>query len=53
MGVGDIYSDNNNNNEYKNVPLTIHLMRNKVLGHTMDVSKTKNIFLVQMKCLEH
>ena len=31
MGIADIYSDDGNNNEYKNVPLTIHLMGNKVL----------------------
>ena len=52
MGVADIYSDNDNNknnnnnnyNEFKNVPLTIHLMGNKVLGLTMDVSKTEGHF---------
>ncbi len=43
MGVADIYSDDNNN-EYKSVPLTIHLMGNKVLGLTMDVSKTEGHF---------
>ena len=43
MGIADIYSDNNNN-EYKNVPLTIHLMGNKVLGLTIDVGKTKGHF---------
>ena len=43
MGIADIYSDNNNN-EYKSVPLTIHLMGNKVLGLTIDVSKTKGHF---------
>jgi len=48
MGIADIYSDDGNNNEYKNVPLTIHLMGNEVLGLTIDVGKTK-----QMKCLEH
>lgn len=45
MGIADIYSDDyNNNNEYKSVPLTIHLMGNKVLGLTMDVSKTEGHF---------
>src|SRR5918993_1077005 len=43
MGIADIFSDDNNN-EYKNVPLTIHLMGNKVLGLTMDVGKTKGHF---------
>ena len=43
MGIADIYSDNNNN-EYNNVPLTIHLMGKKVLGLTMDVGKTKGHF---------
>ena len=43
MGIADIYSDDNNN-EYKNVPLTIHLMGNKVLGLTIDVGKTKGHF---------
>lgn len=43
MGIADIYSDNNNN-EYKSVPLTIHLMGNKVLGLTIDVSKTEGHF---------
>ena len=32
MGIADIYSDNDNINEYKSVPLTIHLMGKKVLG---------------------
>ena len=43
MGIADIYS-NDNNNEYKSVPLTIHLMGNKVLGLTIDVGKTKGHF---------
>ena len=43
MGIADIYSDDNNN-EYKNVPLTIHLMGKKVLGLTIDVGKTKGHF---------
>jgi hypothetical protein len=43
MGGADIYSDDNNN-EFKNVPLTIHLMGNKVLGLTMDIGKTKGHF---------
>ena len=43
MGIADIYSDDNNN-EYKSVPLTIHLMGNKVLGLTIDVSKTEGHF---------
>ena len=43
MGIADIYSDDKNN-EYKNVPLTIHLMGNKVLGLTIDVGKTKGHF---------
>ena len=43
MGIADIYSDYNNN-EFKSVPLTIHLMGNKVLGLTMDVGKTKGHF---------
>lgn len=43
MGIADIYSDDNNN-EYKSVPLTIHLMGNKVLGLTIDVGKTKGHF---------
>jgi hypothetical protein len=45
MGVADIYF--NNNNEYKNVPLTIHLMGKKVLGLTIDVSKTEGHFSSQ------
>ena len=45
MGIADIYSDDDNNNyEYKSVPLTIHLMGNKVLGLTIDVGKTKGHF---------
>ena len=52
MGGGDIYSYDNNN-EFKSVPLTIHLMGNKVLGLTMMLVKRKDIFLAQMKCLEH
>ena len=43
IGIADIYSDDNNN-EYKSVPLTIHLMGNKVLGLTIDVSKTEGHF---------
>lgn len=43
MGTADIYSDDKNN-EYKNVPLTIHLMGKKVLGLTIDVDKTKGHF---------
>ena len=43
IGGADIYSDDNNN-EYKSVPLTIHLMGNKVLGLTIDVGKTKGHF---------
>ncbi|HEX2408085.1 MAG TPA: hypothetical protein VHJ38_12855, partial [Nitrososphaeraceae archaeon] len=43
IGISDIYSDDNKN-EYKNVPLTIHLMGNKVLGLTIDVSKTEGHF---------
>jgi len=43
MGKANINS-NDNNNEYKSVPLTIHLMGNKVLGLTMDVGKTKGHF---------
>ena len=43
MGIADIYSDDDNN-EYKSVPLTIHLMGNKVLGLTIDVGKTKGHF---------
>lgn len=43
MGIADIYSDDNNN-EYNNVPLTIHLMGKKVLGLTIDVGKTKGHF---------
>jgi len=43
MGIADIYSDDNNS-EYKSVPLTIHLMGNKVLGLTIDVSKTEGHF---------
>jgi hypothetical protein len=44
MGIADIYSDDDDNNEYKSVPLTIHLMGNKVLGLTIDVSKTEGHF---------
>ncbi|MDX1373062.1 MAG: hypothetical protein R3321_11360, partial [Nitrososphaeraceae archaeon] len=44
MGIADIYSDNDIINEYKNVPLTIHLMGKKVLGLTMDVNKTGGHF---------
>ena len=43
MGIADIYSDDNNN-EYNNVPLTIHLTGKKVLGLTIDVGKTKGHF---------
>ena len=43
IGIADIYSDDNNN-EYKNVPLTIHLMGKKVLGLTIDIGKTKGHF---------
>ena len=43
MGMADISSDDNNS-EYKGVPLTIHLMGNKVLGLTIDVSKTEGHF---------
>ncbi|MGB9169118.1 MAG: hypothetical protein WCB31_09355 [Nitrososphaeraceae archaeon] len=43
MGIADISSDDNNS-EYKSVPLTIHLMGNKVLGLTIDVSKTEGHF---------
>ncbi|HJS65366.1 MAG TPA: hypothetical protein VJ767_10990 [Nitrososphaeraceae archaeon] len=46
MGIANIYSDDNNS-EYKNVPLTIHLMGNKVLGLTIDVSKTEGHFSSQ------
>ena len=46
MGIADIYSDDNLS-EYKSVPLTIHLMGNKVLGLTIDVSKTKGHFSSQ------
>jgi hypothetical protein len=42
-GLADIDSDDNNN-EFKSVPLTIHLMGNKVLGVTIDVGKTKGHF---------
>ncbi|MGE5635148.1 MAG: hypothetical protein ACM3VV_07930, partial [Deltaproteobacteria bacterium] len=47
MGIADIYSDDDNNNEYKSVPLTIHLMGKKVLGLTIDVSKTEGHFSSQ------
>jgi hypothetical protein len=43
MGIADIYSDDNNN-EYKRAPLTIHLMGKKVLGLTIDVGKTEGHF---------
>ena len=46
MGVADIYSDDNGT-EYKSVPLTIHLMGKKVLGLTIDVSKTEAHFSSQ------
>lgn len=46
MGIVDIYSDDNLS-EYKSVPLTIHLMGNKVLGLTIDVSKTEGHFSSQ------
>lgn len=46
MGIADIYSDDNHS-EYKSVPLTIHLMGNKVLGLTIDVSKTEGHFSSQ------
>ena len=52
MGIADIYSDNNNN-EYKSVPLTIHLMGNKVLGLTIDVGKTKGHFSSSNEMFEH
>ena len=44
MGIADISSDNDIISEQKNVPLTIHLMGKKVLGLTMDVSKTEGHF---------
>lgn len=44
MGIADISSDNDIISEHKNVPLTIHLMGKKVLGLTMDVSKTEGHF---------
>ena len=44
MWTADIYSDDNNTKEYKDVPLTIHIMGKKVLGLTMDVSKTEGHF---------
>ncbi|HLN36110.1 MAG TPA: hypothetical protein VK250_12635 [Nitrososphaeraceae archaeon] len=43
IGIADISSDDNNS-EYKSVPLTIHLMGNKVLGLAIDVSKTEGHF---------
>jgi hypothetical protein len=43
MGIADISSDDNNS-EYKSVPLTIHIMGNKVLGLAIDVSKTEGHF---------
>ena len=43
IGIADIYSDDNKN-EYKSVPLTIHLMGKKVLGLTIDISKTEGHF---------
>ncbi len=43
IGIADIYFDDNND-KYKSVPLTIHLMGNKVLGLTIDVGKTKGHF---------
>lgn len=46
MGIADIYSDDNHS-EYKSVPLTIHLMGNKVLGLIIDVSKTEGHFSSQ------
>jgi len=45
IGAADSNSDNDNNKS-NNVPLTIHLMGNKVL-------EWKKIFVAQMKCLEH
>ena len=44
MGTADIYSEGNNTKEYKDVPLTIHIMGKKVLGLTIDVSKTEGHF---------
>lgn len=44
IGIADISSDNDIISEHKNVPLTIHLMGKKVLGLTMDVSKTEGHF---------
>ena len=43
MGLADI-SFNHNTDKYKSIPLTIHLMGNKVLGLTIDVGKTKGHF---------
>ena len=43
MGGADIYSDDNNN-EYKSIPLSIHLIGNKVLGLTIDIVKAKGHF---------
>ena len=44
MGTADIYSEGNNTKEYKDVPLTIHIMGKRVLGLTIDVSKTEGHF---------
>ena len=41
-GMADIHS--NNGLEYKQVPLIVHLMGKKVLGLTIEVSKTKGHF---------
>jgi hypothetical protein len=41
-GISDIHSTNGN--DYKHVPMTIHLMGKKVLGLTIDVSKTSGHF---------
>jgi hypothetical protein len=41
-GVSDIYTDNGT--EYKQVPITIHLMGKQVLGLMIDVNKTDGHF---------
>jgi hypothetical protein len=44
-GTADIHSDNGL--EYKQVPLTVHLMGKQVLGLTIDVGKTGGHFAGQ------
>jgi hypothetical protein len=43
-GITDIYTNNNSTLEYKQIPITVHLMGKKVLGLMIDVKKTERHF---------